>query len=126
MRPIGVLYPGHSAEDDYVELSPARRLPFAVRHTVMAEDAHRLDALLDWGRPTGSPTGQADPARAPPRRWCGPARAAASRSAGTARTSRRRRLAAAAGVPASSTSLAFVAAARALGVSRGRGRRHLS
>lgn len=47
----GILYPGYSAEDDYPALErllgPECRLP--VVHTLMREDAHRVDALLDVG-----------------------------------------------------------------------------
>ena len=48
---IGLLYPGHSAEDDYPALE--ERLDGAIRlpliHTSVGEDAHRVDALLDLG-----------------------------------------------------------------------------
>ncbi|UPK75917.1 maleate cis-trans isomerase [Nocardioidaceae bacterium SCSIO 66511] len=48
---IGLLYPGHSAEDDYPALE--QRLDGAIRlplvHTSVGEDAHRVDALLDLG-----------------------------------------------------------------------------
>ena len=47
----GILYPGYSAEDDYPPLERLLgggvRLP--VVHTLMREDAHRVDALLDVG-----------------------------------------------------------------------------
>jgi maleate cis-trans isomerase len=47
----GILYPGYSAEDDYPTLERLLgngiRLP--VVHTLMREDAHRVDALLDVG-----------------------------------------------------------------------------
>lgn len=47
----GILYPGYSAEDDYptleVLLGDDVRLPLV--HTLMREDAHRVDALLDVG-----------------------------------------------------------------------------
>lgn len=50
-RTVGLLYPGHAAEDDYPELEA--RLDGAVRlpliHTSVGEDAHRVDALLDLG-----------------------------------------------------------------------------
>ena len=116
VRPIGVLYPGHSAEDDYDELTRRVGVRFAVRHTVMVEDAHRLDALLDWGRADRLAAGASALSPLAPAAvvwactsgsfafgWDGAHEQAAA-------------LAAAAGVPASSTSLAFVAAARALGV----------
>lgn len=53
MTRIGFLYPGHSAQDDYQAF--AERLGGGVElpvvHTLMREDAHRVDALLDVGGP---------------------------------------------------------------------------
>ncbi|MGI8954190.1 MAG: hypothetical protein ACR2FL_06390, partial [Nocardioidaceae bacterium] len=50
-RTVGLLYPGHGAEDDFAALDA--RLDGAVRlplvHTSVGEDAHRVDALLDLG-----------------------------------------------------------------------------
>ncbi len=55
---VGMLYPGHSAEDDYPWLEAQLRadaastgdeLRFPVVHTSVGEDAHRVDALLDLG-----------------------------------------------------------------------------
>ena len=51
MPRIGFLYPGHSAESDY-EAFDARLgdgVELVVVHTLMREDAHRVDALLDVG-----------------------------------------------------------------------------
>lgn len=51
MQTVGLLYPGHSAEDDYLALAARLggdlRLP--VVHTSVGDDAHRVDALLDLG-----------------------------------------------------------------------------
>ncbi|SIO87853.1 maleate cis-trans isomerase [Nocardiopsis sp. JB363] len=50
MTRVGFLYPGHSAEDDYpafADLLDDVELPLV--HTLMREDAHRVDALLDVG-----------------------------------------------------------------------------
>jgi len=51
---VGLLYPGHSAEDDFPALE--RRLSGRVRlplvHTSVGEDAHRVDALVDLGSPS--------------------------------------------------------------------------
>src|SRR4051812_27192563 len=114
---VGLLYPGHAAEDDYPllekVLGPSVALP--VVHTSVGEDAHRVDALLDLG----SAGRLADGAEA--------LRGLAVDAVVWACTSGSfvfgwdgarqqadelgRRL----GVPGSSTSLAFVSAARALG-----------
>ncbi|MDL4774624.1 MULTISPECIES: maleate cis-trans isomerase family protein [Thermomonosporaceae] len=119
MGPIaGFLYPGYSAEDDYpvIEgiLGAEGRLP--VVHTVMREDAHRVDALLD----IGGPEVLAEGARA--------LREKGVRAAVWACTSgsfvfgwdgaaeQVKGVQEAAGVPASSTSFAFVNAARHLGL----------
>jgi maleate cis-trans isomerase len=48
---VGLLYPGYGAEDDFpaleARLGEAVRLPLV--HTSVGEDAHRVDALLDLG-----------------------------------------------------------------------------
>lgn len=48
---VGLLYPGYGAEDDFPALEAALsgeiRLPLV--HTSVGEDAHRVDALLDLG-----------------------------------------------------------------------------
>lgn len=49
---VGVLYPGHSAEDDYALLQERLGdVAFEVQHTDIGEDAHRVDALLRMGGP---------------------------------------------------------------------------
>ena len=52
MTTVGMLYPGHSAEDDYPTLAARLggqiRLPVVVI-TSVGEDVHRVDALLDLG-----------------------------------------------------------------------------
>jgi maleate cis-trans isomerase len=51
---VGLLYPGYGAEDDYpaleARLGGAVRLPLV--HTSVGEDAHRVEALLDLGHAT--------------------------------------------------------------------------
>src|SRR3569833_1412976 len=112
---VGILYPGHSAEDDYPLMERLLcDVCLPVVHTLMREDAHRVDALLDVG---GSDV-LADGARALRDHgvqtaiwactsgsfvfgWEG----AAGQVAGVGQ---------AAGVPASSTSFAFVNAVRHL------------
>ncbi|NEA21156.1 maleate cis-trans isomerase, partial [Actinomadura bangladeshensis] len=52
---VGFLYPGYSAEDDYPAIERALNragagaVSLPVVHTLMREDAHRVDALLDIG-----------------------------------------------------------------------------
>ena len=117
---IGILYPGFAAEDDFELLNErlAGAAGFQVVHTSIGEDAHREDALLDMG----SPQRLLEAARRFPRDsvsaivwactsgsfiygWDGAHAQVAD-------------LEAAVGVPVSSTSLAFVAAAQALGLRR--------
>lgn len=129
---VGILYPGYSAEDDYAlaEALLARpagsagchppglggpRLPLV--HTLMREDAHRVDALLDIGgddvladgvRALGAPLDSVVWACTSGSFVFGWDGARAQVEA----------LGAVAGVPASSTSFAFVDACARLGVSR--------
>lgn len=115
---VGILYPGYSAEDDYPRaeaLLAGPRLPLV--HTAMPEDAHRVDALLRIGADAVLADGLA--ALGPGLDavvWActsgsfvfGPDGASAQVAA----------LGRAAGVPASSTSFAFVDACRHLGITR--------
>lgn len=119
MTAVGFLYPGYSAEDDYPTIERLLgdvRLP--VVHTAMPVDAHRVDALLDIGAHDVLRSG-AEALRAQGVDavvwactsgsfvfgWDG----AAAQVDGVA---------AAAGVPASSTSFAFADAVRHLGLRR--------
>ncbi|MFD0684646.1 maleate cis-trans isomerase family protein [Actinomadura fibrosa] len=115
----GFLYPGRSAEDDYPAIERAIggvRLP--VVHTLMREDAHRVDALLDIG---GAGV-LAEGARA--LRGLGVRAAVWACTSGSfvfgwdGAAAQVAGVQEAAGVPASSTSFAFVHAARHLGVRR--------
>jgi maleate cis-trans isomerase len=120
MVTVGLLYPGHSAEDDYpaleARLDGAVRLPVVI--TSVGEDAHRVDALLDLGRAERLASGASELAAARPDAvmWActsgsfvfGP-EGARNQASGVA---------AALGVPASSTSIAFVDALRQLGLHR--------
>jgi maleate cis-trans isomerase len=118
MVTVGLLYPGHSAEDDFPALESrvggAVRLPVVI--TSVGEDAHQVDALLDLGGAERLADGAAQLAAEKPDAvmWActsgsfvfGPEGARVQASG----------VAAVAGVPASSTSIAFVDAARHLGV----------
>ncbi|MCX5201008.1 decarboxylase [Streptomyces sp. NBC_00237] len=121
MTAIGFLYPGHSAEDDYPRMemmlaAPDVRLPLV--HTDIGTDAHRVDALLEMGAPDRLAAGVEELrlAGAEAVVW-----ACTSASFVFGREGARdqvRRLAAAAGLPASSTSFAFVGAVRELAATR--------
>jgi maleate cis-trans isomerase len=120
MVTVGLLYPGHSAEDDYpaleARLDGAVRLPVVI--TSVGEDAHRVDALLDLGRAERLASGASELAASRPDAvmWActsgsfvfGP-EGARNQASGVA---------AALGVPASSTSIAFVDALRQVGLQR--------
>lgn len=126
-RRVGLLYPGHAAEDDYPALQHLLGLEAELRvvHTSVGEDAHRVDALLDLGSAERLAEGA--------RELAGGARELAGtgvdaviwactggsfvfgwEGAGV----QVEQLSRVAGVPASSTSFAFVNAAATLGVRR--------
>jgi maleate cis-trans isomerase len=116
---VGILYPGFSAEDDYPLMERLLGdVSLPVVHTLMREDAHRVDALLD----IGGPDVLAEGARRLRALGVGTAIwACTSGSFVFGRQGAAEQVAgveAAAGVPASSTSFAFVNAARHLGVRR--------
>lgn len=118
MTTVGFLYPGFAAEDDYPVVSAAlgEDVQLVLVHTESPEDAHRVDALLELGTPERLGAGVAD------------LLAQGSEAVVWACTSgsfvfgwegageQRDKLAARAGVPASSTSFAFVHALQALGL----------
>lgn len=117
---VGILYPGYSAEDDYPTLERLLgqdiRLPLV--HTLMREDAHRVDALLD----VGSADVLADGARELlEHRVDSVIWACTSGSFVFGWDGAREqveKLRAVTGLPTSSTSFAFVHAARTLGLRR--------
>ena len=116
MTALGILYPGHSAEDDYprIEQLLGSDIRLAVVHTDIGTDAHRVDALLEMGSADRLAAG------------VGELRMAGAESVVWACTSgsfvygwegaheQVRSLARTAGMPASSTSFAFVHAAQEL------------
>jgi maleate cis-trans isomerase len=117
---VGLLYPGYAAEDDYPRLEkilgPSVALP--VVHTSVGEDAHRVDALLDLGRADRLAEGaeQLRPFGVDAVVWaCTSASFVFGWDGARAQVDALRR---ALDVPASSTSFAFVHAARALGLGR--------
>jgi maleate cis-trans isomerase len=117
---IGILYPGFAAEDDFELLNErlAGTAGFQVVHTSIGEDAHREDALLDMGSPQrlleGARQFPVDSVSAIV--WaCTSGSFIYGWDGAQAQVAD---LEAAVGVPVSSTSLAFVAAARALRLRR--------
>ncbi len=117
---VGILYPGFSAEDDFPRL--ARMLgsdvALPVHHTVMVEDAHRADALLDWGRDDRLADGAAALAPRSPDAIVWACTSGSFVYGWQGAHDQADALAKSAGVPASSTSLAFARAARTLGLRR--------
>jgi maleate cis-trans isomerase len=117
---LGFLYPDFSAEDDYPRMAAMLRpaIEAVVVHTSIGEDAHRVDALLDTGAAWRLREGAES------------LRAAGVRSAMWSCTSgsfvfglegareQARAVEEVVGAPTSSTSLAFAAACRGLGIRR--------
>jgi maleate cis-trans isomerase len=118
---VGLLYPGHAAEDDFPALE--RRLGGSVRlplvHTSVGEDAHRVDALLDLGSDRRLADGANELLGLSERSPDSVMWACTSGSFVFGWDGARRQvdeLARHTGLPASSTSIAFVNAAQALGL----------
>ncbi|WP_405967300.1 aspartate/glutamate racemase family protein [Streptomyces sp. NBC_00015] len=120
MTALGFLYPGHSAEDDYprIEQLLGSDVRLDLVHTDIGEDAHRVDALREMGAPHRLAKGveQLRLAGAEAVVW-------ACTSGGFVHgwegaQEQVRALAMTAGMPASSTSFAFVHAAREVGAGR--------
>lgn len=126
MATIALLYPGHSAEDDYPLLetrllqdAPGVELRLPLVHTSVGEDAHRVDALLDLG----SAERLAQGARSLLANYSLDALMWACTSGSfvfgwEGAHDQVAALSGLTGVPASSTSLAFVHACQSLGVER--------
>jgi len=119
MTTVGLLYPGHSAEDDYPRIEAMLTgVNVPVVHTDIGEDAHRVDALLEMGSADRLAAGVEE------------LRLSGAESVVWACTSgsfvhgwdgaheQTRALARAAGLPASSTSFAFTHAVREVGAAR--------
>ncbi|MDV3127531.1 maleate cis-trans isomerase [Mycobacterium sp. 21AC1] len=120
MATVGVLYPGHSAEDDYAALEKrwtgTLRLPVVI--TSVGEDAHRVDALLDLGRAERLADGVAQLAAARPESVMWACTSGSFVFGAKGARAQAAKVAAVAGVPASSTSIAFADALRHLDIRR--------
>ncbi|MFE0673597.1 aspartate/glutamate racemase family protein [Streptomyces sp. NPDC058867] len=120
MTALGFLYPGHSAEDDYprIEQLLGSDIRVDLVHTDIGEDAHRVDALREMGSPERLAAGVEE------LRLTGAEAVVWACTSGSfvhgwdGAHEQVRTLARAAGMPASSTSFAFVHAAAELEVRR--------
>ncbi|MEV5425521.1 decarboxylase [Streptomyces cellulosae] len=120
MTALGFLYPGHSAEDEYprIELLLGGDIRVDLVHTDIGEDAHRVDALREMGSPERLAAGLEE------LRLAGAEAVVWACTSGSfvlgwdGARDQVRRLALAAGMPASSTSFAFVNAIREIEVRR--------
>ncbi|GAA2567456.1 MULTISPECIES: maleate cis-trans isomerase family protein [Streptomyces] len=120
MTALGFLYPGHSGEDDYprIEQLLGSDIRVDLVHTDIGEDAHRVDALREMGSPRRLESGVAQ------LRLSGADAVVWACTSGSfvhgweGAQEQVRALAQSAGLPASSTSFAFVRAAEELGVRR--------
>ncbi|MFJ8030064.1 decarboxylase [Streptomyces sp. NPDC096032] len=120
MTALGFLYPGHSAEDDYPRMEQLLGSDIRVDliHTDIGEDAHRVDALREMGSAERLAAGMEG------LRLAGAETVVWACTSGSfvhgwdGAQDQVRNLARLTGMPASSTSFAFVHAARELGVRR--------
>jgi maleate cis-trans isomerase len=120
MTALGFLYPGHSAEDDYprIEQLLASDIRIDLVHTDIGEDAHRVDALRQMGSAERLAAG------VEALRLTGAEAVVWACTSGSfvygweGAHEQVRTLAMAAGMPASSTSFAFVHAVREVGARR--------
>ena len=119
-RRIGILYPFHSAEDDYPRMAPMvrPRVAMEVVHTTIAEDAHREDACLATGDVERLLEGARElaPRRVEAAMWACTSGSFVYGLEGAGEQVQP--VADYLGVPVSSTSLAFVSALRFLGIRR--------
>lgn len=110
---VAFLYPGHSAEDDYPRAAERLGVALPVVHTRMDSDAHRVPQLRQWGADEALTEGAAAlPGGIAAVVWACTSGSFVFGLDGARRQARV--LAAAAGIPATSTSLAFADAVRAL------------
>ena len=117
---IGILYPGYAAESEYVR---AGRLVggsarFPVVHTSVGRDTHEIDALMDTGAAWRLEEGWGTLREERPDAVMWACTSGSFVFGLDGARDQARRLSEMSGIPASSTSLAFVAALEALGIDR--------
>ncbi|MCZ7414438.1 MULTISPECIES: maleate cis-trans isomerase family protein [unclassified Streptomyces] len=120
---VGFLYPGYSAEDDYPRLEGILReagadVALPLVHTDIGEDAHRVDALLEMGSGDRLADGMTALSGRGARTVVWACTSASFVFGWEGAHEQVRTLSAVGGLPASSTSFAFVHAVRALGLQR--------
>ncbi|MDN0197037.1 aspartate/glutamate racemase family protein [Streptomyces sp. S.PNR 29] len=116
MTALGFLYPGHSAEDDYprIEQLLGSDIRVDLVHTDIGEDAHRVDALREMGSPERLAAGVAELRHAGAEAVVWACTSGSFVHGWEGAQEQVRTLAQTAGMPASSTSFAFVHAVREL------------
>lgn len=114
---IGFIYPDHAAEDDYPRAESLLGVRLPVAH-IYGTDLHAIPELLDLGSPDKLRHGAEQLAAQQPGAVVWACTSGSFVFGPDGAREQVRGLAEAAGVPASSTSFAFVSAARALGVHR--------
>lgn len=117
---LGFLYPGYAAEDDYPYLARAVEPPVRaeVIHTLFDEDAHTVEALSEMGSQPRILEGARRLAEHGPSAAVWSSTSASFVLGWEGARAQAAALREALGVPASTTALAFVEAAAALGVRR--------
>ncbi|GAB2845652.1 aspartate/glutamate racemase family protein [Streptomyces deserti] len=120
MTALGLLYPGHSAEDDYprIEQLLGSDVRIDLVHTDIGEDAHRVDALREMGAPQRLAAGVQELRHAGAEAVVWACTSGSFVHGWDGAQDQVRTLAQTAGMPASSTSFAFVHAVQELGVHR--------
>ena len=117
---IGILYPGYAAESEYVRAGGlvGGSALFPVVHTTVGRDTHEIDALMDTGAAWRLEEGWGTLRHERPDAVMWACTSGSFVCGLDGARDQARRLSAVSGVPASSTSLAFVAALEALGIDR--------
>ncbi len=117
MTTIGLLYPGYAAEDDYPFMEGLfnEDIELRVIHTSVGEDAHEVQALLDLGSSQRLLQGAGEMRELPVDSVMWACTSASFVFGWEGAKAQAEEIGAALGVPASSTSLAFVEALRHLG-----------
>lgn len=120
MTALGILYPGHSAEDDYprIEQLLGSDVRVDVVHTDIGEDAHRVDALREMGSAERLAAGVEELRHAGADAVVWACTSGSFVRGWEGAHEQVRALAVAAGMPASSTSFAFVHAVQEIGARR--------